>query len=274
MGLFHNYLKEGPGVDTNAPEMKGFPAFLDVLTRKFGKLTGANILYFVTSIPFLAVAFIFLTSQVTLAFVPLEILNASNDNVTFYNMVFCCLLLNFFGSGPASAAYAYVTRSFTRSEPVWVISDGFDKLKENFKYAILLSLVDIVVIYVASIAIGFYSVNTGIVSTCLYILMIAVFAIYALAHVFMYQIMVTYDCKFKLVIKNGILFTIAKLPVCLLLAVIAYVILELVFRYMEGAFGLVFYAILGLTFTKFPLEFYAARVIKKYMDYTARREEK
>ena len=50
MGLFGgNYMKEGPGVDKNAPKKKGFFLFWDIIIRKFTKMLGVNILHFVMS---------------------------------------------------------------------------------------------------------------------------------------------------------------------------------------------------------------------------------
>ena len=61
MGLFSfNYAKPGPGVDKNAPKKKGFFLYFEIFRRKFFKLLQANMLYFLCSLPFLAIIF-FLT---------------------------------------------------------------------------------------------------------------------------------------------------------------------------------------------------------------------
>ena len=100
-----------------------------------------------------------------------------------------------------------------------------------------------------------------------YFFSMIILAIYSMAHMFMYQIMVTYNCKFKDIIKNAIILTFAKLPMCILLSVIGVVLCALIYSYL-GFFGIVVYALIGMSFTRFPLEFYAARVIDKNIALT------
>ena len=75
--------------------------------------------------------------------------------------VFCrttmsLLIFNFIGFAPISAAYAFVTRCFTRGEHAWLISDGKDMIRDNFKQSILLFIVDVVILFLATNAIYFY----------------------------------------------------------------------------------------------------------------------
>ena len=277
MGLFNNYMKDGPGVDVNAPRRKGIFLYFEISGRKFFPLIKANFLYFLISLPMIAI-YLFLSQQYVSVFIGIENIKAfANDTgiameglVFTYNIVFAGLMYNFFGSGPASAAYSYITRCFTRSQPVWVWSDGVDKFKENFKYSMLLALIDIVVLYVASVAIGFYRSQSGMIYSFLYIFIIIVFVIYAMSHSFMYQIIVTYDCKFKDVIKNASILTIAKLPMCVLLFLISLVLCVVVFNFRE--IGVIVYATVGMSVLKYPLEFYAARVIEKNIANTENNE--
>ncbi len=272
MGLFNNYLKEGPGVDVNAPKKKGIFLFIEVFGRKFLPLMKANVLYFLFSIPMLAVLLLFIAPQYTAVFIGIdgiekiakELGTQKEMLLVTYNLIFTGLIFNLFGSGPASAAYAYVTRSFTRSEPVWVWSDGVDKFKENFKYSILLAVIDIVVLYIASVAIAFYGASSGMGSSFLHMFVIVILIIYAMAHSFAYQIIVTYECKFTDVIKNSFVLTLAKLPMCVLLFVITTVLCAVVFNF--GTLGIIAYALLGMSLIRFPLEFYAARVIEKNIE--------
>ena len=62
MGLFFNYNKPGPGVDKNAPKKKGAALFFELFLRYFGKLLLSNMLYFVVSLPVLAIYAMIVTS--------------------------------------------------------------------------------------------------------------------------------------------------------------------------------------------------------------------
>lgn len=268
MGLFNGYLKEGPGIEKDAPKKKGIFLFFDVFFRKFFLLIKANFLYFLVSIPYLALAIFVLSSMVSrglgLEKVALSLENGEQISVIL-NIAISLLLFNMFGSGPAGAGYAYVTRCFTRGEHTWVASDGFDKFKENFKNSLLLLVCDVIIIFIAMNALYFYSnfdaVSQGMMSILKYIIVL-VFAIYMLAHIFAYQIMVTYECNFKALIKNSFILAMAKLPMCILLTAITGFICVMLTEYV-GIISVFIYGVLGMSLCRFPLEFYAARVIEK-----------
>lgn len=261
MGIFNRYLKEGPGVEKDAPKKKGIFLFAELVKRKFFLMLKANALYSLVSIPFFAIALFVLAPVMRTAFIP-SALTVDPWMQILFDVFFAGIIFTFFGSGPASASYAFVTRSFTRSEHVWVASDGFDIFKENFKSAILLIIIDIVVVYLAMNAIYFYSMNTDALSVFLRIFITIMFSLYAISHMFIYQIMVTYECKFLEVIKYALIMTFAKLPVCILLSAIACVVWTLLLYYL-GVIGIILYLIIGLIIARYPLEFYAARVIEK-----------
>lgn len=268
MGLFNGYLKEGPGVDKDAPKKKGIFLFFDVFGRKFFKLMQANVLYFAVSIPFLALALFILAPFVSRCFGLSEAVRILEDGEylsAFVEVIIAILIFNAFGSGPAGAGYAYVTRCFTRCEHTWVASDGFDKFKENLKNSLLLFLLDVVIIFLMANSVYFYSYSNilpGTVNAFLKYIILLIFIIYMFAHIFAYQIMVTYECGFKALVKNSIILAMAKLPMCILLTAFSCAIYLALANYI-GLLSIVVYAIVGLSVTRFPLEFYAARVIEK-----------
>ncbi|MDD6564784.1 MAG: hypothetical protein PUF08_06860 [Clostridiales bacterium] len=267
MGLFNSYLKDGPGVDVNAPKKKGIFLFLEVLGRKFFKLMKANCLYFLTSIPFFVIVMLILAPPLRSIFVSAETVGDNPMSQILFDLMFAGIIFNFIGSGPSAAAYSFVTRSFTRSEPVWVASDGFDKFKENFKYSMILVIADIVILFLSYVAVRFYGSNGSLFYVFLYFFLMIILAIYSMSHIFMYQIMVTYECKFMDIIKNAIILTFAKLPMCILLSAIGVVLCALIYSYL-GFFGIAVYVLIGMSFTRFPLEFYASRVIEKNIALT------
>ena len=282
MGIFNSYLKEGPGIDKNAPKKRGIFLFTEVFFRKFFLLIRANIIYFLFSLPFLAIS-IFILAPVIASALGLEsLINSTSDPKTvgvMMNFVIGTAVFNFFGSGPAGAAYAYVCRCFTRSQHTWVWSDGWDKFKENFKYTMLLTVLDIVVIFMLMTAIRFYSGTMieiagsldGMFGILKYI-MYFVFAFYMLMHVFAYQMFVTYENTFISLIKNSFIFTLIKLPACVLLFIVTAII-YIVIGFNLGLLFFPVYAIIGMSLTRFPLEFYAARVIEKNIEKVRKNEE-
>ncbi|MBQ3124934.1 MAG: hypothetical protein IJC09_05910 [Clostridia bacterium] len=271
MGIFNRYLKEGPGIDKNAPKKKGIFLFAELVGRKFFLMLRANALYSLVSIPFFLVSLFFLAPVIRSVLLPAGVINDAWTMIMM-DVFFTGFLFTFFGSGPASASYAFVTRSFTRSEHVWIASDGRDIFKENFKYSMLLLIIDIAVIYLAMNAVAFYGMNAGGLSVFLRFFIMVLFALYAISHMFAYQIMVTYECKFFDIIKYSLTMTLAKLPMCILLSVIAGAVWVLMWYYL-GIIGVILYLIVGLIFSRYPLEFYAARVIEKNIAKTQPEKE-
>ena len=267
MALFGNYMKEGPGVDKNEKKKRGIFLYSDVVTRKFFQLMKLNILYVIFSLPFLAIAmFLFapyICDAVGLSSLFSNVENSSVAVISFYAML-AFAMLNIFGSGPASASYAYISRCFTRGEHVWVWSDGVSKFKENFKSSMIMVILDFVLLFLVVNAVVFYSrvANGGAFLILIKYILILCFVLYMMAHIFIYQLMVTYDNKLRDVIKNAILLTLAKAPMCFVITLVTGAIFFVIF-YFIPIFSIPVYILVGLTFTKFTLEFYGERVIEK-----------
>ena len=294
MGIFSfNYMKEGPGVDKNAKKKKGFFLYIDIVFRKFFKIMKANFLYLLVSLPYLAIVFAFLTSIIMNGLGINTTMEAAGDYSAeelsgiaevLMRTVITVFIFNFLGSGPASASYAYVSRCFTRGEHTWIGSDGWDKFKENFKQAMLLLILDVVLIFFITNAINFYKVlgneASGGMETIFRLaryFTIAIAFIYTVIHYYAYQIMVTYVCTFRNLIKNSAIIALAKLPMTVLLTLITGAVYYLAVSYIATVNPFLFvivYGVLGLTFMRFPIEFYAARVIEKNIRAENKKEDK
>ncbi len=272
MGIFNRYLKEGPGVEKDAPKKKGIFLYSELLGRKFFDIIKANCLFSLESLPFIAIILLFVAPFLRIVFVPAELIDSAKMQILM-DIFFAGFIFTFCGSGPASAAYAYVTRSFTRSEHVYIASDGWDAIKDNLKYSILLFIVDIAVIFISMNAIVFYGSGNDTISMFLRFFILIVFVVYAISHIFIYQIMITYECKFIDVIKYSVMMTIAKLPMCVLLGFIAGSVWVLIW-YFLGIPGVIIYLVVGLMFSRYPFEFYSSRVIAKNIEKTLKNEDK
>lgn len=271
MGLFNDLGSTGAGISKNERKKKGFFYFFEVLFAKFFKLIKANILYFLVSIPYLIVALFFIAPMLSQATGLDELMMNIEETEMAKSIIYtimACAIFNFFGSGPASAGYAFVTRCFTRREYTWVASDGWDKFKENFKNGMLLFVVDMVVIYIILNSVIFYNFmianggdNQQIFFLFIKYFLLVVLYVYMISHIFAYQIMVTYECEFKDMLKTSVIMGMANLPMCTLLVIITGAIFMLLSSL--GFLSVFVHAIIGITFTRFPLEFFATRVIDK-----------
>lgn len=287
MGIFGgNYMKEGPGVSKNEKRKRGFFLYVDILIQKFTKILGANMLYALVSLPYLLLCYFFISRFVLVGFGADKLIELTVESIggtaeesaasmqyfyfLFSSMV-SVLLFNFFGSGPASASYAYIMRCYTRGEHAWILSDGWDKFKENLKQSILILVLDIVVLLLGTNAVSFYRAFAqqmqGGMSTLFSMIQyftVVVLFLYMMMHIYIYQIMVTYECKFSELLKASAMMMLAKLPMSVLLSAISMGIIMLMFLTIGNPMlSIILYVVLGIMFFRYPFEFYASRVIEK-----------
>lgn len=279
MGIFSGgYMKPGKGVDKNEPKKKGFFLFFDILIHKFSKLIGANSLLALLSLIWLVILYFFggiviaNTNIVQNASEQLIAAGADPADVQgtvmiMAQLIFTVSVFTLWGSGPASAAYAYVNRCFTRGEPVWVASDGWDKLKENFLQGMIVVVIDAVILVFGLNAIYFYhtlyrSTGSLLWMTLTYVAVLVMF-LYTMIHPYLYQIMVTFKCKTGALYKHAALIMIAKLPVNFFITAAQMAVIYLLFAFTNPIFATLALLILGPCLTRYPSEFYAARVIER-----------
>lgn len=281
MGIFGGgYLKEGKGIDKNAPKKKGFFLFIDILIHKISKLIGANCLYAVTSI--IWIAFLYLFGGIVIGSTGIvgsiaESISAVESGISAEEMqgsimlllqlVFAVGIFTLWGSGPSSAAYAYINRCFTRGEHAWVLSDGADKFKQNFKQGMLVVLFDAIILIFAVNAVHFYYTLYLNTSSTLWLalsyIIVLISVVYTMMHPYIYQLMVTFDSSIWAIYKNALIITIAKLPMNVLLLVIGAVVIYGLFTILNPLAATLVMLIAGLCITRYPAEFYAARVIER-----------
>ena len=235
MGIFGGgYDKPGKGVDKNEPKKKGFFLFFDIVIRKFTKFLGANCLYAITSIIWIAILYIF--GGIVLSSTHI-VQNVSDTIISL---------------GTESSA-----------ENV----QGADKFKENFKQGMVVVLIDAVLLVFGLNAILFYHslyVSTGsMLWMMLLYVMTLVLVVYTMMHPYLYQIMVTFECGIGSLYKNALLITLAKLPGNFFTTLIGVLIYGALFTFVNPLAAAIIVVVIGLCVTCYPPQFYAARVIER-----------
>lgn len=278
MGLFGGgYDKPGKGVDKNEPKKKGFFLYWDILFNKILKFIQANSLYAFVSILWIALMYVAATVLLSgriasfAASLPqiegVDPQNVAGTMVFGFCAMFAVAVFIMWGSGPASAAYSYITRSFTRGEHVWIMSDGKDKFKENFKLGMIALLIDLVILLFGINALYFYYSAYAAYGSLLWLALCYItfllLVVYTMIHPYLYQLMITFECSFFSLYKNAILLTLAKLPMNFLLTALEAAFILAAFLFLSPAIAILFSLILGPCIMRFPSEFYAARVIER-----------
>lgn len=286
--LTPNFDKPGRGVYADEPEKRAFFLYFEIVFAKFFSFMGSGFLHSLFSLP------VFVLIYYISGFVFIEPIKALNtifmDNVTeiteagmdlntlFEGITFsirimsAMLFTQLFGTGPLSAGLSYVYRSFARREPTFVVYDGRMKAKENFKFATIVLVLDIIAFCIFPTAIMFYLKLTktdgmelaAMIALCIAIL---ITVIYIIMHPFLYQLMVTLELKLKDLFKNALILSIVSLPLGIVLTAVSVLIIALpiFLGSVMGAVILTFFVFtIGGAFLRFPMEFYASRVVKKY----------
>ena len=236
--FFKNYSKPGRGVNKRDPNQPRNQIYFDILPRNLWRLVKLSLLYLSFALPFfIATMFVMgiLSSQIV-NFLATHHGNISTDVLFKYDLLIKVILSFWFtiflGQGPITAGLTYVVREYGNERPCWLISDFYDRVKSNFKQGIVLWVFDLIVVCGGFIAIIFY------MKTRVYIFAAILFFVintYILAHIYIYQIMITYDLKLKDIFRNSILIAIGKLPQSLLIMII------LIFMYMVFPGVVMFY---------------------------------
>jgi len=246
--------------DPNQPRHK---LFFEILPRNLWRLVKLNALYLIASLPFFFI---------TMFVIKIFAVNVIGRIYTHYGIDISVVLsfwfMVFLGAGPVNAGLTFVVREWGKENPCWFASDFFEKIKQNFKQAFLLWLIDLILICIGVYAIAYY------MSIKNYIFTVAVFyivTIYILAHIYIYQMMITYDLRLRDILKNSVLIAMGKffqsllVLICLLLV---YVILPiLVIFYGSNIMFLILLAAEILIFPalcSFTVNFYIYPIIKKY----------
>lgn len=214
----------------NIPEKeKRLPfKYIDICIHRFGSLVGLNVLYTICSLPVIAIYF-FLSSLIASSFVQAGA--AYSGSVTTFAVNVAILVFICLGGGPVTPGFAYVLRNFSRREHAFVVSDFFQKIKENFKQSIVVFIIDIIAIFLLFININAIvhipHIFFGMQQPYAFI-MVLISVIYIGARIYLYPLMVTFKSPLLTLIKTSFMLCALKLPQTVLVIILMIGIITLV----------------------------------------------
>ncbi len=270
MGLFGSFTKPGPGIPKDAPKKKGLARYFEIFFRKLKKLFLLNIITFIMSIPFLAIMYIF--APITPESPIIKAVGDLSEQEVIsligrFHTLFAVTAFALLGSGPASAAYAYITRCFTREEHAWIFSDFKDKFLENFKQSIILTVFNILSVFLLMNGFNFYSSQYALTSSALWLVCEYGLILFMLMLIFMnfyvYQMMVTFKSSIVQLLKNSLLLSLSQLPMNILLLILVLSLNFLMFNTLTVSFALILSFLITISLVRFPIEYSSARAIEK-----------
>ncbi len=260
MGLFSaNYNRPGPGVEKDAPPKPRFFVFFEVLKRKFWHLLRVNLMFFLFNIPSLVIAF-FISS------VFLQKLEIDKGISDFFIRLFIAALLTMvpvITMGPVQAGFTHILRNYSREEHSFIWWDFKDSFVKNFKQGLIITVIDIVVMYVLGIAINFYTSQSGLISIAATSFVFLSLVIFLIMHLYIYPMLVTVQLSIKDIYKNAFIFSILKLIPNILFLVLNIAISYAVFYFPIA--GIILYMLILPSFLGLMNNFYVNPIIRKYV---------
>lgn len=267
---FFDYTKPGKGVSKDDVQKSGISLYFDIFLRRFWKFVVLNLIYIVASIPAIIIAY-FISTYVVAWLASLAKIEINSEVATTLNLLgilMSVVLLQLCGSGPASAGMNYVLRKYVNDTHSWVFSDFVDNFKSNFKQSIGVYAINIVVscLYVVCFVFYTYAMPT-MMGLLLRTVVTIVAAVFALMQIYTYQLMVSFELKFKDIYRNAFLLVMAKLPWNILVAAVTLFL-------MYGAYslalsmplaGILVVAALYYSIISFTQIFMTNNVIKKML---------
>ncbi len=234
--LFSGYAKDGKGIEKDDVITNyDFFSFFKLYGRRFIKLIWVNALYIMGNFPvfflLLALSGMFSNVGVAPASEVFPVINgihiASGEfapsyaallgihgqmapvyaNTVATYILYALSALAIFTFGPVNAACAYIVKNLVKGEPIFMWDDFKMTVKNNWKQAVPMGILDLVMCALCSYALILYYYNYNNYYMMFYP-MILVFILYIFMRFYVYTMMVTFDLKFFRILKNAAIFTL------------------------------------------------------------------
>ncbi len=281
-GKFMNnyyYGKSGKG-DYNKEDLptNRWQLFWEMLRVRLSGLCRLNLMYLVAWLPTMLVLLFGITGILT-GLMGEDGELVANADVLLMGMVQTTLLLLvpcITITGIATPGVAYVTRNWSRDEHAFIWSDFKDAVKLNWKQGVLTALITGILPLAVWVGWDFYGEMAATSSVWMIVpqvLVLMIGILWSLAVTYMHPLIVTYQLKFKDVLRNAFLLAIARLPMSVgirllhCLPLVIAVLLALVVNPLYCVMGLFFYyALIGFGLSRFITASFTNAVFDKYIN--------
>lgn len=258
MGLFgRGYSKPGSGVTKEQAAKRNY---FEILGRKFWKLIQLNLLYALVTLPFWGGSILLGIGYGG----PMGILEGISECIRNKQPVLLPILpfLPWMLIGPFTAGLTYVVRNYSRQEHAFLVSDFFEHTKKNWKQGLMASVLATAVTYLFLTAFLFYLryINPTILLAIAFVLTMMLIC----SSYYVYPIMVTFDMKFRYILKNSWIFAVGKFPQNLFFTIIIFGVHLLLMYYLFPLWCILMPVIL-VAWSSYTMNYYVWHVLNKYM---------
>jgi len=268
---FFNFNKPGPGVPDVEPDMPRWKRFFAQFASKMVQILGLNFLYLLFSIPSLILAYFASFWVIGKSFDSFYKFTWQNNGLEMITprliLGMLMVLVPAVAIGPVQAGFTYVLRNFSRQRHAYVWWDFKDHAKANFKQGMIVTVINLVIVFLLGLAINSYIQFSpqfqGIISYAAIGFISLAFAVFLSMNFFIYPLMVTYDMKITQLYKVAYSFAFLKLIPNLLLLLGISVILVLAYSIILPI-GLILTGVILPAGILFLINFYVDPIIRKF----------
>ncbi|HNW86051.1 MAG TPA: DUF624 domain-containing protein [Candidatus Limiplasma sp.] len=179
-------------------------------------------------------------------------------------------------TGPFTAGLSLITRNWARDEHAFIWSDFKDAVRDNWKQALATSAITGLIPMVVYVCWMFYGefASTNALFLIPQVLTLTLGALWMMSLLYTYPLIVTYQLKYRDVLRNSILLTIGRLPGTLgfkllsVLPVVIAAVVSVLTPYLQWAvlICLLYYAALGFALSRFVGASFTNAVFDKYIN--------
>ena len=178
-------------------------------------------------------------------------------------------------TGPFTSGVCYVTRNWARDEHAFIWSDFKDAVKENWKQSIVISFITSLVPLMLYVCWNFYGsmANDNAFMVVPQVLTMMIGLMWCLGVTYFHPLIVSYKLRLRDVMRNGLLLSVARLPMSIglrllhALPMIIGVVLMLFVSPMYCMLGLfAYYLLIGFSLSRFVTASYTNAVFDKYIN--------
>ena len=166
----------------------------------------------------------------------------------------------------------YVLRNWARDDHSFVWQDFKEAIKGNWKQALPLGLINglsFFLFYIAWVTYGELASGTSWAFSIAQGLMLVLLIVWWMMNEVVYTMMVTYEMKFSVLIKNSVLMVIARLPIAFLI-LLGTVAVPVILSFIPMPYGFLvmflFYALIGFALTGFVQASFSNYCFDKYLN--------
>ncbi len=241
--------------------------FWQMLRVRLSSLVGVNLLYALFCLP--GIVWTVVNLMALLGSAQEGSINLiENGLMTIYLLgMIPCLAV----AGIGATGEMYVLRNWARDQHAFVLSDFKDAVKGNWKYGLLVGLINGLSLFLVYICYMFYGHMSR--ENWLWVipqmLSLTVCALWWMINMIIYPMMVTYDMKFKVLVRNSAIMVVARLPWSLLFLVTTSVLpalLSMVYLPYSALIVALFFLLIGFAFNGFIYASYANSCFDKYLN--------